>query len=537
MGLGHAKLARLGVHKRGPGGDAAGIAFGQNDGGVVGRYRGDAAQQHIGWRAATGGEEQAGPLPAPLPGGGRADRKALPGRKLALLDQSESGVGSHRLGHRCGQEALVGLARVERPARAEIDQQGDGDRRSRRRRRWHVGYDGRADQGRQQSRNQPSAQENRPFRAQQPIVAARGRFSGKISWRAGFARLYNRLPAPSPEPLRPRRARGTAPSARATSCRPAALARRSSTRLPGHCAEPRTCRPEPQSSRSPPPKRLGAAQEWESPLGSALPGSRRWPRAGRCPGLGCRFGARRGDLRRCRARDRFYLRRRPGSRRGRWSWPGSGRRHGRKPRHRQPLRLKLAPQDREQPLRRIDPGGRVLAAAQGGPLDFRRIDPADADRRPFLASDPELGGGAGRQFGDAVVGHRPAPFDSDQNGLAAVERGDFGVAGQRQRPVGDRNGLAAGGGKRGIAHFVVIEPVARRVGRAFDREGSAQHHRIVRRRAVAGKGRGIGPRATAAKAPGDQEKRRERQRVVNGQSHLQATPRKERSSSSSCIAG
>ena len=102
-----------------------------------------------------------------------------------------------------------------------------------------------------------------------------------------------------------------------------------------------------------------------------------------------------------------------------------------------------------------------VACAQDGAFASGGLTRRTRTAARFRAGHAKLRCRAGRQFDHLALRHRPAPFDPDQNGLAAVERGHFDIAWQRQGAMRDRDALPPVAADRGIADRIVIHLVDR----------------------------------------------------------------------------
>jgi hypothetical protein len=129
MGVAHAELGSMLVHELEPGVGRAGRCRRERHRAVVGRDRGHAEQQFAHAHPVARLEEHRRALARPQLGELEADRHLRLGLDLALLDQAERGVGGHHFGDRSGHEAPVGLAREQRLAARQVDEQDDRESR------------------------------------------------------------------------------------------------------------------------------------------------------------------------------------------------------------------------------------------------------------------------------------------------------------------------------------------------------------------------------------------------------------------------
>jgi hypothetical protein len=96
-----------------------------------------------------------------------------------------------------------------------------------------------------------------------------------------------------------------------------------------------------------------------------------------------------------------------------------GERRGRRLDRRQDAELAL--ERRQQAGRRIHARGGLLAGAQQGPFGLGRVDPAHA-HRVMRARHPSCAMAPGERA-ISPSAHRPAPFEAQEDRMAAFERG------------------------------------------------------------------------------------------------------------------
>jgi hypothetical protein len=125
MAVGHADLARLGIHRSDPVLDRSGRAFGQHHRAVICGDGGHAVKQVVHRYARVFGEEHGRALAVPLAESLRPHTEDPFTQEAALVDPFESEESRHHLGDRRRHEPPVYLPLIENLAACGIEQIGD----------------------------------------------------------------------------------------------------------------------------------------------------------------------------------------------------------------------------------------------------------------------------------------------------------------------------------------------------------------------------------------------------------------------------